>query len=153
MLNPAIKSAAFLRNDDHGNPIYKVEFQDSYRPTDALSTFGFHSGNTVPLQHRKNVWVWPTGNNDGERVESAKEKALSEAADRCEAIFRNLYNILGYLPGIGIIILLIRLHCSQNDPKSAKTAHYVRGAFEALGLGACYLLPDLFVTAHRFLRA
>lgn len=103
--------------------------------TTVESTFGFHTRNTVPGPYEFN------GSKNLEKLASA------------DAIFLNCFQILGYIPVLGLIPCAIRLIGAQKDPSEppeVKTAHAVRGVFEGLGLGILYLIPDLFVTAQRF---
>ena len=99
-------------------------------PSTVSSTFGFHTNSTVP------------GNPDPILI---------------EAFNMNARNILGYIPVLGLIPFYSRCvspMCSDNvssKPTSVKIAEFVRGLFEGLGLGIIYLIPDLIVTAFRFI--
>lgn len=102
------------------------------------STFGFHSGNTLPI--KRYVYI-PSSFSDSAVI--------------------NCLNFIGWIPVLGVIPCIVRLILPLTDKDSfmhyetsaVKTANYIRGAFEGLGLGAVYIIPDLLVTAYRFCTA
>ena len=105
----------------------------TYTPCVA-STFGFHTAETFPIM----TYVYD------------KQDIYSEKNSGMQRWDHNMYNIIGYIPVVGLIScaahLIIPLFLDENDPlhgrpTAFKVATYMRGLVEGLGLGGIYLFP------------
>jgi len=76
---------------------------------------------------------------------------------------RNIHRVLGYLPVIGTIVGIARIIIVSKifsvDPTfiskrtlSRSKWHVVRGAIESLSCGALLIIPDIVVTAIKYLK-
>ena len=119
-------------------------------PSTVMNSFGFHTVNTIPGTHG---WL------EGRDCCTKKIYTYSDLdAAQTVAISWNVLQILGYIPVLGLIPCAVRLigplankdANMHNEPADVKRAHYLRGAFEGLCLGAVYIIPDILVTVHRF---
>lgn len=163
-MSVCFKSVTYERNHN-----IILELDDSFHPNNVESTFGFHTAETVPVRNR-NAYTTkhtvcgyePEGILSEKEcirvVESAKKRCIKSYKSRSDAIALNSMNILGYIPGLGLVPCSVRLIyplCNKDaamhyESQEVKIAHYVRGAFEGAGLGSLYLIPDLAVTVKRF---
>ena len=86
--------------------------------------------------------------NDCEQLKAA---ALLDAKKRKK--YTNITKILSYIPVVGSLIGIMRLHGARtNAPllKADRVKHIIRGSIEALSLGFLLIIPDLIVTLrHR----
>jgi hypothetical protein len=141
-----------------------IELNDSFHPNHVLSTFGFHTTNTIPERNRTVVLGITEGVTGLEAQvanirDTYSRRYLPIKYNRSDAIALNGLNILGYFPVLGLIPCGLRLiaplsnqdNAMHHEPTAVKAAHYVRGLIEGLGLGAAYVIPDILVTLHRFI--
>jgi len=140
-----------------------LTLEDSFRPNSLWNTFGFHIPQTTPHQSRMCSFLkihQDGDSNDRAQIESASARLIN--LQQNEAYLNNIFKVLGYVPLAGlipcmaqlIVPLIIEKNCGEHSELTViKIAEYMRGAASGLGIGCIYILPDLAVTAWRFLKA
>lgn len=141
------------------NQIITFELEDTYHPFNLQSLFGFHTNQTYPQKSRRETVTLIDHQNytNDAKITIAEDKLKIEFDSKTYAVAINIFNLIGYIPLLGLIpcyfrlikplTQIYRLHFEH----TAMIIHYfIRGALEGLGLGIVYLIPDLIVTVKRF---
>ncbi|MEZ5315607.1 MAG: hypothetical protein R3E91_05320 [Chlamydiales bacterium] len=119
---------------------------------------GYHTKNTV--KEHNDMYTHRSLNLDDQNSINLdyqnEEKIYKKIA--CQ---RNLGNLLGYLPGLGIIAGAARIHKGYTNLKNERSpAHrcqcgylpIVRGTTEIAGIGIIWLIPDLIASIRMHAR-
>lgn len=142
--------------------IMVLNWHESFQLNNKESTFGFHTAYTRPERNRTIYTVLDEydGHADEERIKFNQDSCLHTQLRfaKIDAYFLNALNILGYFPILGLIPCAVRLivplmskdNGMWHEPEDVRKAHFTRGAIEGVGIGICYLIPDIIATVKRF---
>jgi hypothetical protein len=151
-----------LLDPDHGRKVVVLNWHASFQPNNRESTFGFHTAYTRPERNRTMHAVLEARdrNTDEQTIQYQQASLLHKQLQtaKTDVYFLNALKILGYCPLIGLIPCAVRLIAPLMDkdnsmwcePEDVRKAEFTRGAFEGLGIGICYLIPDIIATVKRF---
>ncbi len=145
--------------------VVTLNLNDSFCPNNALGTIGFFTSSTVPKPSRTITYYKDEKipDKDEDQINNAKMKYLRrlQTEERVDAIILNIFQIFSYFPVLGLIPFVVKLvypllnkkSDMHAEPQAVKISHYIRGAASGLGLGSIFIIPDICVTMHRFLKA